>query len=208
MPVIAIVGNKGGVGKTTLSINIAAGAARYGNVALVDADPQGSALQWSRMAEGEAPLPVYEADTPLAQQTTDLLRTYSHIVIDCPPYVQSSQTAEVLQIADIALIPVLPSPMDLWATVHIEEAVDIAQETNPGLRVLLLINQMELRTTFSRVMREALSEIQFPVAETAVRRRAVYRNSVLEGKSVFDAGYPGREAVEELDKLIKEVMSL
>lgn len=208
MAVIAFVGNKGGVGKTTLSINFAAGAARQTSVALIDADPQGSALQWSRMSDSSSALTVYAADQPLAQQSKDLLKSYRQLVIDCPPYVQSPQTAEVLQFADIVLIPVLPSPMDLWATVHIEAAVEEARKTNPGLRVLLVINQLELRTTFSRVMRDALSEIKFPVAEAAVRRRAIYRNSALEGKSVFDSGYLGGDAAEELDKLIKEVNSL
>jgi chromosome partitioning protein len=97
--------------------------------------------------------------------------------------------------------------MDLWATVHIEQAIRQAHLTNPSLRALLVINQLESRTTLSRLVREALSEIALPVADTAVRRRAIYRSSALEGKSVFDMGRRGAEAGAELERLIEEVMT-
>jgi chromosome partitioning protein len=204
MPVIVVVGNKGGAGKTTLSVNLAAGLARQSSTALVDADPQGSVLQWRAIAEDGA-VPVYEAVAELADQVTDLAQQYDHVVIDCPPSVHAPQTSTVLKTGDLALIPVQPSPVDLWATVHIERAITEARAINPALRALLVINQLETRTMLSRLVREALAEIALPVANTAVRRRAIFRNSALEGKSIFDMGRRGTAAVEELDQLIREI---
>ncbi len=207
MPVIAVVGNKGGAGKTTLSVNLASALARHTRVAVVDADPQGSALQWRAFAEHDSAIPVYEAGDQLGQQARDLLNEYEHVVFDCPPSVHAPQTTTVLGFCELALIPVQPSPVDLWATVHIENAVDQALKTNPGLRALLVLNQLETRTTLSRLAREALSEIGLPIANTALRRRAIYRNSALEGKSVFEMGRRGADAAAELEQLIQEMLA-
>lgn len=106
----------------------------------------------------------------------------------------------------MALIPVQPSPMDLWATVHIEQAISRARESNPALTAMLVINQLETRTIMSRLMREALSEISLPVAQTPLRRRAIYRNSALEGRSVYDVGSRGNDAAAEIEQLIHEVI--
>ena len=206
MPVIVVVGNKGGAGKTTLSVNLAAGLTKKTSIAMVDADPQGSALQWRAIADNDA-LPVYAASTDLAYQANELQADYEYVVIDCPPSVHAPQTNAVLRIGDLALIPVQPSPVDLWATVHIERAIEQAHQSNPSLRAMLVINQLEARTTLSRLVREALTEIALPVAKTAVRRRAIYRNCALEGKSVFDMGRRGATAAEELDQLIQEIMT-
>lgn len=205
MPVIAVVGNKGGAGKTTLSVNLAAGLSRQAEIAVMDADPQGSSLQWREIADMQGSISVFAADENLQAQSTELTSRFRYVVIDCPPSVHSTQTIAALEIADLALIPVQPSPVDLWATVHIERAIGTARETNPSLRSLLVINQLETRTTLSRVVREALTEISLPVAKTALRRRAVYRNSALEGKSVFEMGARGAAAAEELEQLIEEV---
>ena len=205
MPVIAVVGNKGGAGKTTLSINLAAGLAKQYSIAVVDADPQGSALQWRAFADHQDSIPVFEANDAIAEQVAELLQDYDYVVIDCPPSVHAPQTNAVLEFGDLALIPVQPSPVDLWATVHIEQAVDRAHATNPSLQAMLVINQIEIRTTLSRLVREALSAIALPVANTALRRRAVYRSSALEGKSVYEMGRRGADAVAELEQLIQEV---
>ena len=207
MPVIAVVGNKGGAGKTTLSVNLAAGLTRQAKIAVVDADPQGSALHWHAIADDdERALPVYEASSDLASQATELLDDFEYVIFDCPPSVHAPQTSAVLQFGNLALIPVQPSPVDLWATVHIEHAIALAHENNPALRSMLVINQLEARTTLSRLVREVLAEIALPVANTALRRRAVYRNSALEGKSVFDMGRRGAGAAEELEQLIREII--
>ena len=205
MPIIALVGNKGGAGKTTLSVNLAAGLAKQACIAVVDADPQGSSLQWREIADVQDSISVFPATENLQAQATELGRVFDYVVVDCPPSVRAPQTISALEVCDLALIPVQPSPVDLWATVHIERVIANARNTNPSLRSLLVINQLEMRTTLSRVVREALSEISLPVAKTALRRRAVYRNSALEGKTVFEMGARGAAAAEELEQLIREV---
>ena len=205
MPVIALVGNKGGAGKTTLTVNLAVGLGRVGRVVILDTDPQGSSAQWRAIAEDDTIPEVVAATEQLAEQVRDLRTSYDFVVVDCPPYVQAPQTMSILQVSDLALIPVQPSPFDLWASVHIEDAIVHARDTNSDLKAMLVINQLEPRTTFSQLMRDALGEIDIPVAETAIRRRAIYRASVLEGRSVYAMGKRGAEAVEELDLLIREV---
>jgi chromosome partitioning protein len=206
MPVIAVVGNKGGAGKTTLVVNLAAGLAKKDSIAIVDADPQGSALQWRAIADDEGTLSVFAAGSNIHAQIAELLQDYNYLVIDCPPSVHATQTNAVLEVGDMALIPVQPSPMDLWATVHIEQAISRARESNPALTAMLVINQLETRTIMSRLMREALSEISLPVAQTPLRRRAIYRNSALEGRSVYDVGSRGNDAAAEIEQLIHEVI--
>jgi chromosome partitioning protein len=206
MPIIAIVGNKGGAGKTTLSVNLAAGISNQSSIAVIDADPQGSSLQWRAIAGDNVHFPVYAPTFSIKQQAESYSIKNDFVLIDCPPSVKSPQSISVLEFADIAIIPVQPSPMDLWATVHIEKAISEARETNPELKALLVINQLEPRTTLSKLVREVLNEIALPVANTAIRRRAIYRNSALEGKSVFGVGKRGADAVEELNSLIQEVV--
>lgn len=207
MPIIALVGNKGGAGKTTLSVNIAAGISRERRTAILDADPQGSSLQWRAFTEAENALKVYEANGDLSVQITELKDQYECLIIDCPPSVHAPQTNTVLRHCDLALIPVQPSPVDLWATVHTERAIEEARQDNPDLKAMLILNQLETRTTLSKLVREAAEEIELPVAKTGIRRRAIYRASALEGKSVFDLGRRGADAVDELNNLLEEVMT-
>ena len=203
MRIIAIVGNKGGAGKTTLSLNIANGLNKKFTTAIIDADPQGSSLQW-RAFGSENSVDVYELTDDLQNQIDELKHQYDAVVIDCPPSVHAEQTNLALEICDHALIPVQPSPVDLWATVHIEQAVENARKVNPDIQPLLVINQMEPRTMLSKIVREAVNEIGLPVADAVIRRRAVFRSSALEGKSIYDVGRRGAAAVEELEQLIQE----
>lgn len=205
MSVIALVGNKGGAGKTTLAVNLSAGLGRLGRIAILDTDPQGSSAQWRSIADDDTLPPVITATDNLVGQVRSLGQAYDYLVVDCPPSVQSPQTLAILQVSDVALIPVQPSPFDLWASVHIEQAVTAARSNNPDLRALLVINQFEPRTMLSQLIRDTLAEINVPVAATAIRRRAVFRASALEGRSVYAMGKRGAKAAMELDQLIQEV---
>ena len=125
-----------------------------------------------------------------------------------PPSVTCSSNAAALQVCDIAVIPVLPSPLDLWATIDVGEAIAEARKTNPNIKSLLVINQLEPRTKLSRFVFDAINELDTPVAETTLHRRVVYRASILEGKSVSQMKRPGAVATAEINDLIVEVIAL
>jgi chromosome partitioning protein len=208
MPVIALVGNKGGAGKTTLCINLASALADRDATIMLDADPQRSSLNWHAIAAGASAFPVVAASENVAAAAEDHGERARYLVIDCPPSVHSPQTNDALAQADLALIPIQPSPLDLWASVQIEAEVDRARLSNPNLRALLVINQLEPRTRLSKLMREALAEVSLPAAETAIRRRMVYRSSVIRGRSVLDVGSQGAAAAQEIKQLTDEMVNL
>lgn len=206
MAVIAVVGNKGGAGKTTLAVNLAAALAADAPTLLLDADPQRSSLQWRTLSEREDAVEVRDAVDDPAAAIDRAQPEYRHLVVDCPPSVAAPQTLAALRHCTHALIPVQPSPLDLWATVHIEGAVELARATNPGLNAFIVINQLEPRTRLSQMVRQGLAELALPAAGVAIRRRMAYRISILEGRTVHELGQRGREASEEIRQLIEEVL--
>ncbi|MET0027995.1 MAG: ParA family partition ATPase [Candidatus Thiodiazotropha sp.] len=206
MPIVALVGNKGGTGKTTLCVNLAVALSARGPTIVLDSDPQKSSLQWYNLAEGAHGIPVVDAVSDLTGMLDEAKKSHDFILLDCPPSVHSEQTAQALERADLALIPVQPSPFDLWASVHIEEKIDIARTSNPGLRAYLVINQLEPRTKLSQIMDLAVQELSVPAASTAIRRRMVYRRAALEGKAVNNMGSRGADAAAEIEALINEVV--
>lgn len=208
MPVIALVGNKGGAGKTTLCINLAGALAERGTTVVLDADPQQSSHHWHAISDGGSAFAVIAASEDVAAAAEHHAENARYVLVDCPPSVHSQQTSDALSRADLALIPVQPSPLDLWASVQIETEVGRARESNPGLGALLVINQLEPRTRLSQVMRDALAELSLPAAESAVRRRMIYRKSVLQGRSVLAVGSEGAAAAEEIRQLVDEMVNL
>lgn len=206
MTTIAFIGNKGGAGKTTLSINFAITLNEDMNTFLLDADPQGSTLHWSAMIDSDEIPTVIDATDNVGDAVNQYQNEAEHLVIDCPPQLHSEQTRDALQHCDIVVIPVLPSPLDLWATVAVSDAIAKAQESNPNLKALLVINQLEPRTKLSRMVTDAIQELGLPAAETTLHRRVVYRSSMLEGKSVGQIGKTGAAAADEINHLITEVL--
>jgi chromosome partitioning protein len=206
MPIVALVGNKGGAGKTTLCVNLATALSAFARTIVLDADPQRSSLQWRELTGRDDAVTVVDAVDDVSTAVQAACATHEYIVIDCPPSVHALQTAEVLAICHIALVPVQPSPLDIWATLHIEAKVEEARQVNTGLRAVLVINQLEPRTLLSQQVRQGLAELNLPVAQTAIRRRMVYRSSVLEGRTVMDLGMRGIEAADEIRQLIEEVV--
>ena len=205
--IIAIVNQKGGTGKTTLALNLSAGLVKRGTVHLVDADPQRSVTQWVGMGGGSSGLPgVAQLIGNPTAILGKLLRSHRYIVVDCAPTVQGETIATILRMAHIVLIPTLPSPLDLWASVDMAVAVNAAKKHNTGMSAYLVLNQLESRNSLSRDMREAVAEFDVPVLAAGMQRRAAYRSAALEGQSVYGMGKRGLQAVEDIEAIIEEVV--
>jgi chromosome partitioning protein len=133
-------------------------------------------------------------------------RAYQHMVLDCPPSVDSHASVQALRACDIALIPVLPSPIDLWASLRLPQEVEEARKVNANLKAFLVLNQIEPKSAISAAMHEALAEFGMPVLQATLRRRAAYRAAALEGVSVFQMGSRGAPAADEIEAIINEVI--
>lgn len=205
--VFAISNQKGGTGKTTLSMNLAAGLAQRGRTLVVDADPQGSAGQWAGLAPDERPFPVSVIAVAgnLAREVNRFRQDYQYVVIDCPPTLETDATKLAMSVSDKILIPVLPSPIDLWASVRLASTLEQLKLSHPHLQAYLVVNQVEPRNALSRAMQQALAEFEIPALESVIRRRAVFRTSAIDGASVFCYGKRGKAAAEEINSIIEEV---
>lgn len=196
--VTAVINQKGGAGKTTLAMNLAAGLARRQQTVLVDLDPQGSARQWASLGSEAFPAPVKQIVGPWdARSLHQGFKNYRHVVLDCPPSLDSHASQAALRACDVALIPVLPSPVDLWASLRLPEEIEAARKDNPGLRAYIVLNQLEPKSAISSAMHHALADFGMPVLAATIRRRAIYRGAALEGVSVYQMGNRAAPAVAE-----------
>ena len=188
MPVVAIVNQKGGTGKTTLAINLASVLAEKGAVLLLDADPQASSQNWAAgewtSPEGLAVKGMGKGN--LLEQVRSVSRDYDWIIIDGPPGI-SRTSADAVRAADLVLIPAKPSPLDVWAASDIVAAVRARQKTSNGTpKAAFVITMAQPRTRLGRQIDAALSEMGIPVLQARTTQRVSYPNAINDGNSVVD----------------------
>ena len=204
--IIGVLNQKGGVGKTTLSVNIAAALAHGGaRVLLIDADPQGSALDWSAAREGDPLFSVVGLPrASIHKEIGEIGKGYDHIVIDGPPRVTDLARSAIMA-SDVVLIPVQPSPYDIWAADEIVKLVQEATVYKDGLKSAFVVNRKIANTAIGRDVGDALAAYPVPVLAATVTQRVIYAEAAAQGKAVFEIDAQG-PATAEIAALVAELM--
>jgi chromosome partitioning protein len=212
--IIAVVNQKGGSGKTTVSMQLAGAIARQGKkVLVVDADPQGTATRWAASADDDNPFPasvvgLSAANAKVHREVKKFVDDYDCIIIDCPPAADSPVPQSALMIADIALVPIIPSPLDMWAAVGIRQVIHNVGDLNETLQARLVLNQCQPKTTLTQESLEILPEFGIVLAASQIQHRQVYRQSAVYGQTVHDMASKAASAIKEIDSLKDEVCKL
>ena len=203
---------KGGSGKTTATMQIAGSLARRKfRVLVADADPQGTATRWAASATDETPFPcavigMANAGGKTHREIAKFVDDYDFILIDCPPAADSPVPQSALLVSDVALVPLVPSPLDLWASVGIREVINRMSDINDSLKARLLLNQAQTNLNLTKETLDVLSEFGIPLCQTQWRQRTAYRQSAIWGQTVHDGA--NKVAIEEVESLTNELLQL
>jgi chromosome partitioning protein len=210
--IITVCNQKGGSGKTTVSMQLAGTLARQKKrILVVDADPQGTATRWAASADDENPFPasvigLSAANDKVHREVKKFVENYDFIIIDCPPAADSPVPQSALLIADLALVPIIPSPLDLWASVGIRKVIENVGDINETLQSRLIVNQCQPKTNLAKDTLEVLPEFGIAVCKNYLRQRTAYRQSAVFGQTVQDFGSKARDAIIEIEALTKEIL--
>jgi chromosome partitioning protein len=210
MPVICLLNQKGGVGKTTLALNLAADFATAGDAVLyVDADPQGSALDWSAVRQKEPLFNVVGMPrNAIHKQLPMLAVNYAYTFIDGPPLVGEVARSAIIA-SNLIVIPVQPSGPDKWSTKTILDLVTEARVFKDNLKAVIAINRKIVGTAIGKSFAEefAADYPDFPVLRTEISQYVAFTEALTTGSTVLEM-HPDGQAARQVHALANELKKL
>ncbi len=206
--VITIAQQKGGAGKTTISVHLATAFSQRGKrTAIIDIDPQASSSTWHRVreekfGEGYTGLTfVTSTGWRIASEIDELKDDHDIIIIDSPPHIEADARSAI-RVADLIILPVQPSPTDLWAT---RATMEIAGQENIETKILLN------RVSNSRLAEAVYADLKKTVPQNLLKNkignRIGFASSMLEGRTIMES-FAGSAGAEEIKSLVSEVENI
>lgn len=218
MKVITILNQKGGTGKTTIATSVTARLSNRGyNVILIDADfTQESAMTWAEINEGR----YFEVVVMKAAQIKNFLlrneEVYDYVIIDCPPRA-NEDTAKFVNVSHLVVIPVQPSPYDVWACKELIEIIQQRKELTRGLPDLpkdglpvaaFVLSRATKGTRIIGETADALHDVGFHILSNMTTQYDVYKRAPITGHTIFDAPEPQPRAEEQMIGITDEILEL
>ena len=207
--IISIVNQKGGTGKTTLAVNIAREyTLRKIDTLLVDSDSQGSALRWHEKSNGNL---IDLTCLPVTTMDKDVLKfrnRYQRIIIDGVPQM-SQLTVCAIAAANLILIPVQPSPYDIWATKELVDLVKHRIEITDGrTKAAFIISRKIKGTNLAKEIIQELEKYDLPIFKSSTTQRVAYPTVAQHGSTVVDVQEGTIEARIEIQDIVNEIEEL
>jgi chromosome partitioning protein len=203
--IVTVAQQKGGAGKTTLAVHLALVWAMAKRVAVIDIDPQGSLAAWFRLRQQQRDTPGSALDVAaitgwrVSGEVERQAREHDIVVIDSAPHAETEARLAV-RASSLVLIPVQPSPMDVWAT---RATLDLARQENAP--ALMVMNRVPARAKLTRAMTAKLAEFGAPIAATQIGNRVALAAALAEGEGILDAA-PTSRAAAEMTALAAEIL--
>jgi chromosome partitioning protein len=207
--IVAFANTKGGVGKSTLAVHLAVWLYDRGaTVALLDLDKQHSSSTWIAQAEPKITVRVAASPEECLSELQILARSHEFVIGDGPGGLDDvSRTLLIL--ADLALLPITPSILDLWSVQQATGVFRYAQKINKGPPMgRLILNKMRTRDTISRELKTTAPDLGVDVMENIIRDLQAYRDAAQQGTVVTRMATKARSAAEEIDALFRELVLL
>ena len=202
--IASFLNQKGGVGKTTLSVNVAACLAGQGyRVLLIDADKQASASTWASLRD-DAPFQVVSLARPnMARDALKIAGDYDHTVIDGPPHAEEIARS-CIAASDFVALPIEPSGLSTWASDLTVRQVREAQDFKADLKCGFVVSRKIGKTVIGREIRNMAAEVGLPIMNSEIEQRVAFAESLTMGQTIFEWA-EGSAAADEITKLTDEI---
>ncbi len=204
--IITIAQHKGGSGKTTLAAHLAVTFKDMKkSVGVIDMDPQQSLSIWHRvrgkvLGEDSTGMTMKRTgDASLAPEARSLAGEHDIVLIDTPPHAEE-EAREAIKTADIVVLPVQPSPMDVWAVLPSLKLAEMA-----GKPALIVLNRVPSRAKLTDALLPVIKQLEGSLARTQLGNRTLFAGALAEGYGVTEME-ASSSAAEEMVRLAREIL--